>query len=76
MIKTCEDVNQLKSKEELPYGIRKEQIYTYAEFERYKKDKESTIEDILENADYYGYKFYTILFINDTADEVFIKITE
>jgi ABC-type phosphate transport system ATPase subunit len=62
--------------ESLPYNVKTEQILTQVEFEKYKKDNKPMIEDILDNGNYNGYKFYTILFLNDTADEVFIKIAD
>ena len=68
------DNKKVENKEDLPCGIKKEQIFSQAEFEKYKKNKESDIEEILRNDDYRGYEYYTILFKNDDADEVFIKI--
>lgn len=58
----------------LPPGIGKEQVLNELEFKNYKKENESEIEDIIKNTDnYHGYKYYTICFLNGTADEIFIK---
>jgi len=58
----------------LPYNVKKEQVLTESEFEQYKKDNSIMIEDVMLNGDYHGYKYFTICFKNDTADEAFIKI--
>lgn len=61
---------------ELPCNVKNEQILTDDEFKKYKEHNKIMIEEITENGTYHGYRFLTICFRDDTADEVFIKTND
>lgn len=73
-MKNIKNIESQANEQLLPYGVEKKDILSEEEFEKYKVENKSNIEEVIKNTnDYHGYKYYTICFLDDTACDIFVK---